>query len=393
MNLNHILNKVESCEVVNVCQDLIRIRSVNPPGEERAVAQYAADYLHNLGFNIEMIEHASQRASLLARLPGDSLPAGQPGLMLSGHLDTVAPGAEVWKHDPFGGIVSGGKLIGRGASDMKSGVATILVAARAFAQSGLPRRVDLVLALTAGEEVDCLGATAIAARRDLPPLQAILVAEPSSNELYIDENGALFLELRTTGRTAHGSMPDLGVNAIRSMLVLLAELDRLDIAFEPHPLLGGFTRSLNTLNGGFLTNVIPDACTATLDLRTVPGQEHAALVSQIEGVIQRLARENPAFHASVHILTDRPPVTTGVQDQAVTRFQSAYTRATARETTPAGVRYFSDAAVLVPAFQAPMLICGPGIAAQAHQPNEYVEVDKLEEAVRIYTAVLVEFLT
>ena len=388
-----VLSEVAAIDVVEICRRLVRIQSVNPPGDEEAVARLAATLLAEAGLSVEVVEHGAGRASVLARLKG----SGQaPGLLYSAHLDTVAPGAEPWSRDPFGGELAEGRVWGRGAADMKGGMAAMIAAAmalaRATARSGALLRGDLVLALTAGEEVNSMGAACLAARPDLGPVQAVVVAEPSSNELYIAEKGALWVELATAGRTAHGSMPDLGRNAVMMMVALLAEVDRLPVAFEPHPLLGGFTRSINTIAGGMKTNVVPDRCTATVDMRTVPGQDHVAILDGIRALISDLAGRMPGFAASLKVTNDHPALCTDPDDPVVRRFAGVMERVTGRRPEPQGVRYYTDAVEYVPVLGAPLIICGPGPAALAHQPDEYVEVERLEESARILALAAVEML-
>ena len=321
---------------------------------------------------------------MLARIDGRG---AAPNLLYSAHLDTVPVGAdaEVWLHDPFGGEVADGKVWGRGAADMKGGLAAMIAAALALAEAGTSLAGDLILAFTAGEEVDCIGAHAVAQRTDLAPVGAIVLSEPSSNDLFVAEKGALQVELTTYGQTAHGSMPELGRNAVMMMVTLLSELDRLPVSCAEHPLLGSFTRSINTIAGGVKTNVIPDQCVATVDMRTVPGQDHAALLRQIEALIADLSARRPGFRASLRVLNDNIPLTTPPDHPTVARMASVIETVTGRRPVPQGVRYYSDAVAYVPAFDAPMLICGPGPAGLAHQPNEYVEIDKLIESARIFT--------
>ena len=317
------------------------------------------------------------------RAGADQGRGGAPNLLYSAHLDTVPAGAEAWQHDPFGGEVAEGKVWGRGAADMKGGLAAMMAAAMALAEAGMPLAGDLILAFTAGEETDSLGAHAVAQRSDLGPVGAIVVSEPSSNELFVAEKGALWVELTTYGQTAHGSMPELGRNAVMMMVALLSELDRLPVSYTEHPLLGGFSRSINTINGGVKTNVVPDQCVATVDMRTVPGQDHAALVRQIEALIAGLAERLPSFRASVRVVNDNIPLTTPPDDPAVQRFADVVEAVTGRRPVPQGVRYYSDAVAYMPAFGAPLIICGPGQAGLAHQPDEFVEVDRLVESARI----------
>lgn len=384
-----LLNLVTEEEVVQVCQQLVRTKSVNPPGDERQIAEFTAAFLKEAGFEAEVVMHAHGRGSTLAYLKGAG---GVPGLLFSAHLDTVPVGVEKWVHPPFDGVFADGKVWGRGSSDMKGGMAAMMVAAKHLAAAKLPLRGDLVLAFTAGEEIDSLGAEALVNHPMLKNKQALIVSEPSSNDIYVAEKGALWLEISTQGKTAHGSMPDLGVNAVMMMVRFLEEFEKLEIPFDVHPMLGNFSRSVNTIEGGVKTNVVPDHCAVTIDMRTVPGQKHAEIIKKIEGLFELLSGQIPQFRASLKVVNDRPPVTTASDHLAVRQFNAALARVTGTPAVPKGVRYYTDAATYVPVLGYPMIICGPGEAGMAHQPNEYVEASKLLEAARIYLAACLDML-
>jgi succinyl-diaminopimelate desuccinylase len=385
-----LLHRIQETEVVSLCRDLVRFKSVNPPGDELEIAEYVAGVLRQAGLTVEMVPHTPTRASVLARLKGSG---EMPALFYTGHLDVVPVGAEEWLHNPFEGDVVEGELWGRGASDMKGGNAAMIAAAKVLATANFPLKGDLILAFTAGEEGEQLGAAEIAARPDLAPVQAVVVAEPSYNEVYVAEKGAFWLQITTHGKTAHGSMPHLGQNAIMMMVALLSELDSLAVPCEEHPLLGGFTRSVNTIAGGVKTNVVPDQCTVTIDQRTVPGQGHGAILRQVEELIADLGQRLPNFRASVEVINDRIPVATSPGDPVVQRFCDVVAEVTGARPVPKGVNYYTDAVAFAPALNAPMIICGPGEAKLAHQPNEYVEVPKIVEAAKIFTLAAVQLLT
>jgi len=377
-----LLAYIDEAQTIEICQQLVRTKSVNPPGNERQVAEIAAALLTDLGLAVEIINHGENRASVLARLEGRS---DLPGILYSAHLDTVPVGDDTWQRDPFSGELAEGKLWGRGASDMKSGIAAMISAVAALVEAGTQLRGDLIVALSAGEEVDSLGARVIAERLQDEPLQLVVVSEPSLNGAYIAEKGALWLEFNTYGKTAHGAAPATGLNAINMMRRLLDALETLDIPFEPHPLLGGFTCSLNTISGGVKTNVVPDRCVSTIDMRTVPGQSHERIVQQVLGVLNELTDTIAGFKADLRITNDRVPVMTTPDEPAVARFLSSVERVTGTKPVPGGIHYYTDAAVYVPALNIPMVICGPGDPGLAHQPDEHVQVDKLIEASRIFT--------
>ena len=389
MEKEKLLSFVKEADCVKFCQELIRIKSVNPPGDELQAAEYVVSILKKIGLEVELIKHCPTRASVLARLKSSRK---KPSLLFNGHLDTVPVGAEKWIHEPFEAKVSEGKVWGRGSADMKGGLAVLMVAVKALVDARVPLQGDLILTATAGEEVDSLGAIAVAGRPDLGPIQAVVIQEPSYNDVFIAEKGALWLELITQGKTAHGSMPEQGRNAIMMMVALLNELEKLSFPYREHPLLGGFSKSINTIAGGVKTNVVPDHCMVTVDMRTVPGQDHRAILKQVEDLIAELSRRIPDFKASVKVANDRAPVETSPNDPMVQSFYDVVAEVAGERPVPKGVRYYTDAVAFVPVLKIPMIICGPGDAKLAHQPNEHVEVSKLVQAAKIYTLAAAKLL-
>jgi succinyl-diaminopimelate desuccinylase len=389
MNIKNLIHSIQETELVKLCQELIRIKSVNPPGDELAIAEFVASVLKKAGLDVELVNHSPTRASVLGRLKSSRQ---IPGLLFNGHLDTVPIGNEKWIHEAFAGEVAENKIWGRGTADMKGGLAALIVAAKTLAEGGFPLRGDLILAATASEEVDSIGAITIAAQPNLGPVQAVMIPEPSYNDVFVAEKGALWLEITTQGKTAHGSMPELGRNAVMMMVSLITEFQKLAFPHQEHPMLGGFSQSVNTIAGGVKTNVVPDYCIVTVDMRTVPGQDHQAIVRQVETLIADLNRRIPDFKASVRVVNDRVPVETSPKEPAVQGFLDVVAEVTGERPVPKGVRYYTDAVAFVPVLKAPMIICGPGDAKLAHQPNEHVEISKLVQSAKIFTLAAAKFL-
>ncbi len=387
--MKSLINSIAEEEVIKLCQELIQIKTVNPPGDELPLAQYVSSYLKKAGLEVEQINHSPTRASVLARLKS---PRKKPGLLFNAHLDTVPVGNEKWIHEPFTGEVAEGRIWGRGSADMKGGLAVLMIAVKTLAEARLPLQGDLILAITAGEEVDSIGATSIAGGKEIGPVQAVMIPEPSNNDVFIAEKGALWLEIATHGKTAHGGMPELGRNAVMMMIRLITELQKMVFPFKEHPLLGGFTQSVNTIVGGVKTNVVPDHCAVTVDMRTVPGQDHKAIVRQIENLISDLSQKIPDFKASVRVTNDRIPIESSPDEPVVQGFFDIVSEVTGERPVPKGVRYYTDAVAFVPVLKTPMIICGPGDATLAHQPNEYVEISKLMQSVKIFTLAGARFL-
>lgn len=387
-----LLSQINEAEVVGLCSELIRFKSINPPGNELEVAEYTAGVLREAGLSVEMVSHTPTRASVVAWLKG----SGEvPALLYAGHLDVVPVGEEEWLHDPFGGEVVEGKLWGRGASDMKGGDAAMIAATKTLAAASLPLKGDLILAFTAGEETDSIGAHEVVTRHELGPVQAVFISEPSDNDVYIAERGALWIEITTYGKTAHISRIEEGRNAIMMMVPILSELDKLPVSYEEHPLVGHFARSINTIHAGTKTNTIPDRCVVTVDQRTVPGQDHDVIVRQVEELIADLGQRLPLrdFRASVKVINNRLPLATSPEEPVVQRFYDVVAEVTGKRPEPKGVGYYTDAVEFVPALKAPFVICGPGNPKLNHQTNEWVEVAKLIDSTKIYTLTAVELLT
>lgn len=372
--------------LAQLCSELVKIDSINPPGNETRLAEYCARYLESLSLEVTKINHGQNRSSLLARLPGKG---NKPGVLLSAHLDTVPPGLSAWKNDPLSGLIADGNVYGRGAADMKGGMAPIL-----YTVSMLKTRLegDIYIALTAGEETDSLGAKTAAEKLAGVPLQGIIIPEPTYNQVVIAEKGALWLELTTFGKTAHGSTPEVGVNAVEHMRLLLNEWDALPFTLPEHPLLGKFTRSLNTVQGGVKTNVVPDQCTVSIDMRTLPGQDHTEIFQQVEALIEKLSHRLEQFKAGVAVSNDRPPVMTEPQHPFTVSFCRAVETATGAKPAPRGMYAFTDGSIFAPRLGLPLVVCGPGQPNIAHQPDEYVEVSQLVESVKILSQALEELL-
>lgn len=376
--------------LVQLTQDLVRLRTINPPGDEAIAAEFVAQRLQQRGMVAEVVAHEEDgRASVVGGLRGRG---ERPVLLLSGHLDTV-PAGDNWQREILSAEVADGKIWGLGTTDMKSGVAAQLIAIEAVQHSGVALQGDLLFAGTAGEEVDSMGAKRLVEQQKLGDVGFMIIGEPTANRAYTAEKGVLWLEVKTRGQTAHGSMPHLGVNAIMHMNQLLQALEKENIPYQPHPLLGDFTMNIATIHGGVKTNVVPDSCQVSIDLRTVIGQDHQDIMQTVRQLIDRQCAADNTFHAEVRMLTERVPLDIPFDDPRVQAFVRARDQVTGDASQPTAATFATDGSVFVPAYNAPMVICGPGRPELAHQPNEFVDIDRIVEAARIYTLAALDLLT
>jgi succinyl-diaminopimelate desuccinylase len=362
---------------LELTRELTRLRSINPPGDEKPCADHLAGILEAAGLEVAAYSFAEGRTSLVARLEG---PGDAPPLCVTGHLDTVPLGAAPWKADPLGGEIDGERLYGRGSSDMKSGVAAM--ARMAIDLARLPRRrAGLVLVFTAGEETGCDGARYLADLGNvLPRAGALIVGEPTANRPLIGHKGALWLQAVFRGVTAHGSMPEQGDNALHKAARGVVRLADHGFNLPPHRHLGSPSINIGTLHGGLNINSVPDRAEVQIDIRTIPGQSNDALSEEIGSVLGE--------GAEVSRIVDVRAIASDPGDDWIAEVFDICAAATGERIAPRGATYFTDASILVPAMgDIPAVILGPGEPSMAHKTDEYCRVPKIEEAVHLYTEI------
>lgn len=363
---------------VTLTQELVRYRTVNPPGDEQDCAEHLGALLEAAGFDIAYHGFGDRRVNLVARCGGDG---SRPALCFTGHLDTVPLGLQPWTVNPFAADISGGRLWGRGSSDMKSGVAAFTVAAISLAPRlrGTP---GLELVITAGEETGCSGAFDLAARAGaLGNAGAVVVAEPSSNRPWVGHKGALWLRGVTRGVTAHGSMPDKGVNAVYKAARAVSRLEEFDFNVARHPVLGPPTLNVGTIQGGLNINSVPDRAEFGIDIRTIPGQDHERLRGQLASYL--------GGETELETIMDVGGIWTEPDDPWMREVFEVAGDVTGARPEVGTATYFTDASAITPAYgNPPTVVLGPGEAAMAHQTDEYCVVDRIGEAAEIYTRLI-----
>jgi succinyl-diaminopimelate desuccinylase len=367
----------DAIDVVALTRSLVAIDTVNHA--ETAALKVLAPLLEEAGFVLAVAEHEPGRGTLVADWHTD---LDVPPLCLSGHVDTVPLGAEPWQHEPSGEL-DGDRLYGRGTSDMKGGVAAIVAAAVKIA-AGKPKRAGLRLVLTAAEETGSLGARHVAQAVLEEPSGPIVIAEPTSNAVVHGHKGALWLEAVATGVTAHGSMPSLGDNAIYKLARAVSRFEQYAFTAGAHPVMGPPTLNVGTIQGGLNTNSVPDRAVATVDVRTIAGQDHGELTA----ALARMAGPEIALRP----LIDLPPVWTDPADEWAASVAEIVRAVTGQASEPRAATYFTDASVLTPALgSVPTVICGPGEAEQAHVTDEWCSVARLAESVEIFERLCVDW--
>ncbi len=372
--------KAEIQTAVELTQRLIAFDTINPPGREAACAEFLCAYLERAGIAAELISFGEGRANVLASIGGssDNMP-----LCFTGHIDTVPLGATAWKSDPFAGEISQERVYGRGSSDMKSGIAAFVVALARMAER-LDSGPGVRLIVTGGEETGCEGAAYLAGKGLLLKGGALIVGEPTANASLAGHKGALWLRATTRGVTAHGSMPELGENAIYKAARALLRLEVYEIAAARHEHMGCTTLNVGTVHGGLNLNSVPDRTEIGIDIRTVPGCAH-------DKVRKDLAHYLGA-EADLEPIVDVGAVWTDPDNSWLQRVAEIAADVTGEVKGPGAATFFTDASVLVGAMGGiPAAILGPGEPKMAHQTDEYCELSRIEEAVEIYGRVIADW--
>lgn len=363
-------------DALSLSRDLLRFDTINPPGDERACALHLGAILEGAGFAVQTYEFAPARTSLIARRGGSS---DRAPLCFAGHIDTVPLGARAWQRDPFAGETGEGRLYGRGSSDMKSGVAASVIAATRLA-ARLDATAGLLLVLVAGEETGCEGSRHLAGLQVLSNAGAIVVGEPTGNYPFVGHKGVLWLNAETTGVTAHGSMPERGVNAIYKAARAVEKLEHFRFEAEPHPALGSCTLNVGTIRGGLNVNSVPDAATIGIDIRTTPDEKHGELVRRLGAHLGDEVALTP--------ILDIEGVWTDAADPWVQEVFDLTTPILGERPAMRGTPYFTDGAMLAPACgRPPTIILGPGELDQLHKTDESCRLDRIEQAVELYTEI------
>lgn len=380
--------QVDSGRLIALLQALVQTESVNPSLDpsgagEADVAALLAQEAQSLGMEVELLDAGPARTSVLATLRGSG---GGRSLMLNGHIDTVSLAG---MHDPLSGRVEDGKLYGRGAYDMKGGVAACFGAVRALRNANVRLRGDLVVAAVADEEFESLGIQQVVRVR---PTEAAIVTEPTALRTCVAHKGFVWVGIETRGRAAHGSRPDLGVDANRGMARILAALEPLHAELEgtrPHPLLGRGSFHIGSIGGGVGTSTYADRCEAVVERRTIPGESAAAFVDEVIRTAERVAGDVPGLVASVRELLVREPFEATTGSPIVGCVQSALATATGQAADVVGDSVWMDAAILH-ARGIDTVVIGPA-GAGAHAAEEWVDVDSVVRLVEVLARAAIDY--
>ena len=401
--LRDALGAIHQDELVALTRDLVRIPSVvkpgDPDGNEAAVADYVHRWLVKEGFEVAVDTVAPGRPNVVAWLG----PAGTGrSLLLEGHTDVVTEGeASTWSHPPFGGDLHDGRIWGRGAADMKGGLAAAMIAAAAIKRSGATLGGRLVVGALVDEEGDMLGVRRFVTSPIARALTGAIVCEPEQNELCLEQRGVVWARVTVRGHMAHGAMPEAGINPLTAVGALLREARRLERRLRRMCARSRYLRPPTVtptvvrgpLDGVPQANVIPATAEVILDVRFTPGPEAGTVAAEIDRACRAAADAVPGVNVEWRPVNGFRPATRVNRDEPlVSAMITAVKRATGRRAVFGGVPGSTDGTILRETLGIPIVTCGPGHRLIPHQVDENVEIIELVEAARMYVASALEYL-
>ncbi|CAH0418118.1 ArgE/DapE family deacylase [Periweissella ghanensis] len=367
---------------LQILQDIIKIESVN--GNEAAVAEYLQRLFTQHGIESQLIPYADGRSNLVATLPG----TGDKVLGFTGHMDVVAAGDEsAWLYPPFSATIDGNKLYGRGSSDMKSGLAAMVIAMIELKDRNVSLPGTIKLLATVGEEVGEVGALQLTKAGFVEDLDALIIGEPSNYNLMYAHMGAINYHVDSLGKAAHSSMPAQGINAISPLAEYIIAADKAMQAITEqyiNPVLPRTIHNVTVINGGEQVNTIPGSAQLLGNIRTIPEFDNEHVIKVLEDVVAKLNTQ-PQHQLTLTIDSSKAPVHADKDSSLIHAIQSVF-----NQPLPlVGLSANTDAAQFTKSqHHFDLVVFGPGVSTLPHKVNEYVEIDNYLDMITKYQAIV-----
>jgi succinyl-diaminopimelate desuccinylase len=380
---------VDPDEVLRHARALLAAPSENPGGTEDLAADVSTEILTALGAEIQLVRSEEGRPSVVARFGS----GGRPRLAWNGHLDTVPTGdPSSWSSGPFDGEVVGGRLVGRGACDMKGPIAAVIGAIAAIRRAGIGLAGTLELHLVADEEHAGVHGPRVLRDQGLLDQDAAIVGEPTEMEIALAERGGAWVTAVAHGKAAHGSQPHRGVNAILTMSRFLLRLPEV-LPDLIHPLVGAPTVNVAMVAGGSAPNVVPDRCEVEIDRRIVPGEDDPdAVLAPFHRLVGALVAEQQDTNIEI-ALRDWTEAAETTGDSAIAAIvRDAIAADTGAPPPFVGFTGITDARFYINDAKIPTVIAGPGSLSVAHTADESIDVEEMVTAARSYARMFVGYL-
>ena len=374
------MNNTGKKELNDLLRSLIQIESVNPPGNENQIADFIKKFLLKNNIHSELVPLEEGRSSVIVKIEGEE----ERDITLCGHIDTVRVKEEDCTKPVFEGLIENGKMYGIGASDMKGGVAAILYTAVLLKRRGIVPKKTVQLALTADEEWAYRGAKNLVDGGYFDRTDFLIITEPSNLQVSTGEKGELWAKAKFFGKSAHGSTPEVGVNTVIPGSEFVMNItERYDKIFEADPFWGKVSVNIGQFYGGVQVNIVPNYSEIQLDFRIISEEDKEKVLELIRKTGEEIAKKYKVRFTE-EIFNYHSPIFTSSDNPYVKKFLQA---AGMKEVIV--TKYCTDGATIVPEKKIPFIIFGPGDIAQAHQNDEYIELESLYRAVDTFLKFLI----
>ena len=388
---SEITSKIQLDEITKLAQKLIRIPSDEQSGEQE-ICEYLSDILKSLGMNVRIQQISSRRANVIAEISKGN---NKKSIMFNGHLDTVPIGdINKWKLDPLGGIIKGKKLYGRGSTDMKGAIASMIIAIKNIIKYQNNFSGKIIFTGVMGEETTGLGTQKII--EDKISADIAIVGEPSDGNIYRAHKGTMWFNITTYGKLGHSSESNSkSNNAIINMTKIIREIEKISKELEKkeNKLLGHPSINIGLIKGGTKQNMIPDSCTASIDRRTLPNEKPKEIILQLNRRLNRLYNQDNRLKFSIKQKVVREAVEISESEPIVQELKKSIMKVCKKEPIISGMKATTDMSILVNQGKIPSVIYGPGFLKQAHTIDEFIKIDTLLEASKVYATLITKTLT
>ena len=379
----NVLNLIDNKEIIKVVQDLVKMPSINPPGDEQETADYIVNYMNAKGIVTNIQNISPTRYNVVSRLKGNG--ARKPTIF-TGHMDVVPVSKDErarWRMDPFSGKIIDDYLYGRGSADMKGGLGAAMVAMGLLADNKIVPPGDIILVATVDEEDVMRGAKALITSALIADADRFVVCETTNMKINTCSKGRTWAKVTVYGQIAHASIRDAGINAINRMVTLINCMKEHIIPCNKHELLGDSFWQVTLIEGGIEPAIIPDSCSIIVDARLVPGQTPDGLWDELRKVIEKIKMDIPDFQANINVIEKRESWEVDRNDKLVHIVEAAC-KSIDLPIEYSGFMGTTDGTVFR-RMGIEGLIMGPGqLEKNIHQENEKVAIKQLFEATQVY---------
>ena len=386
-----IKSKIKEEEITNLAQELIKIPSDETAGEKE-VCEYLESYLKSLGMKVRLQEVLPNRPNIIAEVIGDEV---GKSIMFNGHVDTVPIGdIKKWSMDPYSAIIKDNKLFGRGSTDMKGAIASMIIAMKFIMNNVEKFNGKIIFTGVMAEETTGLGTQKIV-EENIKTDMAV-VGEPSDEKIYRAHKGTMWFNLSTYGKLEHSSESNSeSNNAIINMMKLIMEINEISKELETieNNLVGHPSINIGLIDGGTKQNMIADSCRISIDRRTLPEEKTDEILDKLRIRLDGLRSLDDRLTFDLEIDTIREAVEVAESEQIVQEVKNALNKVINKNPTISGMKATTDMSILVNQGNIPSVIYGPGFIKQAHTVDEFIEVKRLVESSQVYAEILLNTLT